>query len=242
MVGKHIITEVDFAEYARCPIRAEQSYDEGAELEVAKETAKWLLGLVFQEALPPLCDIRAYYESCWKAAQRSKGVVTGIYKRGLLELPHRAKRLSDLAMTYLVLRPSTVYNQAFGRNSARGEYSVLVRSGHRSEPLILRLRLGCDRGTEIQHRGPDIINMLRWLNFRTWTAELPLVRVLNYSLDKDESWMDYFNERAVQKYLNSIASNIAEKRLYPAPGPHCETCKIPSCVMDAVENYRSDVK
>jgi hypothetical protein len=60
-------------------------------------------------------------------------------------------------------------------------------------------------------------------------AGMPLVKVLNYSIDSDRAWSDRFEEARVRKHLAAISSNIATGIEYPSVGNHCSSCLSRAC-------------
>lgn len=207
------------------------SYPEPPEVEVAKDTERWLLSEAFNDRLPELASVRAQFERSWK--DRFEEICP---RRVLKTVPRISKRLHDLAVNYLVVHPAMAYSLSFGKVIVKGAYSTLAKARHANKPMLLRLRFGCDMAVELK-RGPDPVNMLRWSHFRQWEPGNPLVRVLNYSIDDDEAWLDFFDERIVRQYLHGAASSIAEQRIYPSPGEYCDTCKVPACLVDAMEAF-----
>lgn len=229
MAGKNI-NEFDFAEFVRCPLRidSEASYREAPELEAAKAAASWLLSEAFNDRLPTLADVRQRIEGEWDKA--------GGQKRALRIVPRIAKRLHDLVADHLVLHPVTPYSLSFGRHAAKGEYAVLIKARKKDQPLLLRLRFGVDRKIA-NAQGPDAVNICRWLHFRFWEAGLPLVRVLNYAIEEDSAWLEFYEEKVIRQYLNSAADALAEKRSYPIPSREgCASCKSEAC-MSALEAF-----
>lgn len=230
MAVKHI-NEFDFAQFVQCPLRLATgaSYMEPLELQAAKLTANWLLKQSFEDTLPTLGAVRAAFEEMWVRIDGD-----ACPKQVLRLVPKIAKRLHDMAVDYLVLHPVSPYSLSFGRSMVKGAYATLIKAKKTDKPLLLRLRFRCDKGLATK-QGPDTVNLLRWLHFRQWEAGLPLVRVLNYSIDDEASWLDFFDERLARNYSNNAASNLAEQRVYPIPGVHCPTCQGQACLSDPAE-------
>jgi hypothetical protein len=231
--------EVNFAEFVRCPLRILAEYREPLELEAAKNTARWLLSAAFKDELYPLVRVREHYESEWVRMSAAEGLSTEEHRRIFSLVPRVARRLHDLATSFLVLHPVVPYSVTFGRSAVIGEYAVVIRPKRSDEPQILRLRMGCDPAVESKRRGPDVINILRWVHFRQWEAHLPRVRVLNYQVDTEDSWTDFFDEKTVRGYLQYVSANLEADRLHPSAGVHCETCKLPVCRMDGMGAFPS---
>lgn len=231
MAGK-IVNEFDFREFIRCPLRisGDGLFPESQELTVASRTAAWLLKEAFGDRLPTLGDVRSSFEEFWGEELEEP------CPRPLLRaVPRIAKRLHDLATDYIVLHPNTPYSLSFGRIAVKGAYSTLVRPKKPEHPVLLRLRCGLRRA-DARKQGPDAVNMLRWFHFRQWESGRPLVRVLNYAIDDEASWLEFYEEREVRSFLNHAAANLAEQRAYPNPGPHCQGCPSEAC-MSAVEDF-----
>lgn len=227
MAGK-TIEEFDFSAFVTCSVRATAgTYTELPELEAAKVTMQWLLSETFNDRLPQLGSVRAVYEQSWA---RLFGECP---KPILRNIPRMSKRMHDLAVSYIVMHPAQKYALSFGRHVVRGSYSAILKPRKKQHPLILRLRAGCAMADEFK-LGPNTVNMLRWLHFRQFEATYPAVRVLNYSIDSEEAWTDFFDEKIVKKYVQSAASNLSDQRICPSPGEHCKSCQVPSC-MDAME-------
>jgi hypothetical protein len=229
MAGKHIIREVDFAAFIACPASMARGFHrEHCDLEAATGALRWLLQCCFDDRLPDLADVRAALETEWKHLVRTGAAAKPEYTKALRGIPRVARRLHGLAVDHIVMHPVTSYTLPFGRNQVRGEYAALTKPMRPDEPLILRLRSGVQAKTE-QRKGPSPVSLLRWLHFRTWEATLPMARVLNYALDAEESWMEFFDERGVRTYLSNAAANLADRKIYAAPGEHCLACPTQGC-------------
>lgn len=231
MAGK-TIQEFDFAEFVACSLRLQDAtYPEAPELQAAGDTAQWLLTESFNDRLPELSKVRWHYEKFWEDRFDSD-----CPKSMLRIVPKICKRLHDLAVDYLVMHPTMKYSLSFGRNIVKGSYATVIKPKQTEHPLIVRLRFGDLQQIESK-QGPDTVNMLRWLHFRQVEISHRLVRVLNYSIDTEEAWLDFFDESIIRKYLQTAAANLADKRVYPSPGPRCSTCKAPGCLTDAMEVF-----
>ena len=60
-------------------------------------------------------------------------------------------------------------------------------------------------------------------------AGMPLVKVLNYSIDRDLSWTDSFQEIPARRQLSSMGASVVAGACYFSEGSHCETCLSRSC-------------
>lgn len=233
------IGEFDFREFIRCPLRLEgaSGYHEAAELEAGKESVQWMLQRAFAGGftagdiptlggMPTLAEMRACYEG--KVLQLLGGAGAGRRREGLRGVATAARRMRALTVNFEVLSPVTAYELAFGRNRVRGTYAVVTVPQREHEPLILRLRWGRE-GHPSARRGPDVVNMLRWAHFRQWEPEYLRACILNYRLDAEESWKEFYQEPVVRGYLNHAAANLADGRWFPNPGEHCDSCQKAAC-------------
>jgi hypothetical protein len=67
------------------------------------------------------------------------------------------------------------------------------------------------------------------LHFRNWEAHLPLVRILNWRIDKDGFWTEFFDETPARRAIENLSQNIATERWFPIAGDHCSGCETQGC-------------
>ncbi len=233
MKNQKAIQETDFAEFALCPLRlsGDVQYPLKPELRVALATWKWLASAAYERRLPDLREVRTQYERIsWNLLKDLAQAGQQSFRRYSVSYGARiCRRLSDLAVRMMIEQPVTRYSLSFGRNRVVGDYAVVSRPRKPQPVYIVRLHL---RPPKVFHsfqvRQPDITNMTRWLHFRFFD-EAPVVRVLNWVLDRDLFWLDSFVEQPVHHMLNSLASNIADERRFPSPGAHCKNCQTLAC-------------
>jgi len=208
-----VISEQEAAEFAKCSFRTldKLSIDTKV-LDGIGRTLKWLMLSVFKGVYPSRAQVYRELES--------RGEIT----RSNIRF---GRRLMELVERYKIVHPVQPYDLHYGRNVFHGEYATVAHRNSPQYPLIVRLRLK-DRNPR-HLKGPDIVSLCRWLHFRTSETSLPLVRILNWPMDHDEFWTEYFDEPASRKQLDSLSQAFHQNYRYPNSGPYCKDCVNPDC-------------
>ena len=227
--SKKIVTESDFHEFATCGLRlfGNVTYQAEPELELGERLWKWLTDESFNERDLVPKQVREKFDELTTAAQLGSTAKKRVDRWS----PRICKHLFNLYCIGRVVQPVSNYELAFARANVRGEYSVCSFAHRKPLSYIIRLRLTVAPAT-LKNPRPDLINMARWLHLTTFEPSLPNIRVYNYTLIEEnaETWLDVYEEAPVRSMLSSVAYNIADERLFPNVGNHCETCQTAACV------------
>lgn len=214
------IKETDLDERALCPLRlvqigSTQTFDAPVDevQTVIDNTFGWAVRTCFEHGLPALEQIRKQFDQQCKGKKDPQLVLMGA---------RVSRRISDFILRYEIVQPDIPYVLTYEGVEIEGSYAVVTETNKQDRLMV------CRPVTKIRAELPPPSSLAKWLHLRH-QEPAALVKMLLYDVTNDRSKEFLYQEKYVRSFLSGILTNIAQKRLYPTPGEHCETCPSKSC-------------